>query len=381
MSIEDLRKGIDALDTELLQLLARRAELATDIARAKREAGLPARDNAREQAMLDRARNSPPAPLTPDAAQAALRALIDSTRALALLRSSLAAPPCRVSIIGLGLIGGSIAKALKASNPAHRLRGVDLAPRLEAPGAAGLFESLHEPADGKAAVADAQAVFLCAAPSVNLRLLPQIRADVAPGAVVSDVGGTKAEICALGRGLFDKPAGPWFVGGHPMAGRALGGFASADPALFADRPWVLTARRNDTLEPLKLLQGLIESTGARLSLLTPEDHDRTVVAVSHLPQLLSLGLMLCAGGRDRGIAGPALRDMTRLAESPAGLWSELLHSRKDLVTTELQRLRSYLSDLEMAVAFGEPLDPWFERAAKFRAALDGPQVAPGAPTA
>lgn len=376
MSIDELRARIDALDDELLQLVSRRARLSGEVALAKKAQGLPARDPAREAEMLARAQANAPSPLTPHSAATALGAIIDSTRALAALQAATPAPDCRVAIAGLGLIGGSLAMALKRSNPAHRIAGIDLGARLDKPRALGLFDSLHEPGQGRQAVADAEVVFLCAPPSANLELLSRVRADVGPGTIVTDVSGIKSDICAAATALFGAADGPWFLGGHPMAGRAKGGLEGADAALFAQRPWVLTPRPRHPLPPLKRLQGLIESTGAQLHLLTPEDHDRTVVAVSHLPQLLSIALMLCAGGRDRGIAGPGLREMTRLAQSPPGLWSELLHSRKDLVTQELQRLRSYLSDLEMAVAFAEPMAPWFDKAAALRTALDHP-----APTA
>lgn len=378
MSIDELRARMDALDAELLGLLARRAELSTAIARAKRAQNLPPRDPERENELVARARALAQPPLTPEAAETCLRAALDACRAVATAASAPVPEPCRVAIVGLGLICGSLARALKRAQPAHRLTGVDVADRLEAPRASGLFESLHLPEDGAAAVAGADVVFLCAAPRVNLRLMAEVRKDAAPQAVVSDVGGIKADICRAGRRLFDGRQGPWFIGGHPMAGRAQGGFAASGTDLFSQRPWVLTPRHSTPLEPLRRLQGLIESTGAHLALLTPEDHDRTVVAVSHLPQLLALGLMLCVGGRDRGMAGPALRDMTRLAHSPPALWNELFRARSELVMIELQRLRSYLSDLEMAVAFGEDMTRFFARAASLRDALDSVPVAPAA---
>ncbi len=368
-NIDDLRDQIDSLDAELLKLLADRAELSARIARAKRERNLPSRDPQREQAMLERARTSPPAPFTPEAARDALAALIESTRATAVLRGS-SARARNIAIVGLGLMGGSLAKACKAANPGHKLTGVDVAARLEAPRASGLFASVHEESDGKSAVQHADVVFLCAAPLINVGLLASVRRDVGPDCVVTDLGGLKTEICHEADKHFALEHGPWFVGGHPMAGLATSGFANARAELFVDRPWVLTPRPKQSLGPLKSLQELIESLGARLALLTAEDHDRTVVPTSHLPQLLSVALTLCVGGRDRGLAGPALKAMTRLADSPPELWTELLHARNSQVTTELQRFRSYLSDLEMAVAFREPLKRWFDKAAAQRAALD-----------
>lgn len=368
VNIDDLRQQIDSLDADLLKTLARRADLAAQIARVKRERKLPSRDLQREQEMLDRARANPPHPFTARAASDALAAMIEATRATAVLNSS-SARPRRIAIVGLGLIGGSLARALKVSNPSHTLSGVDISARLDAPRASGLFTALHDEASGRLAVAEADVVFLCASPTVNHGLLPRLRQDLPAHCVVTDVSGLKLEICDEADKHFALDHGPWFVGGHPMAGLSGSGFANARAELFVDRPWVLTPRPRQALEPLQVLQDLIESVGARLHLLTAEDHDRTVVPVSHLPQLLSVALALCLGGRDRGLAGPALLGMTRLADSPAELWTELLHGRNSQVIAELQRFRSYLSDLEMAVAFREPLMPWFDKAAGARAAL------------
>ncbi|MCC6465292.1 MAG: prephenate dehydrogenase/arogenate dehydrogenase family protein, partial [Planctomycetes bacterium] len=307
-----------------------------------------------------------------EGAEAVMQALLHALRRLTRVRSAARlVAPRRIAIIGLGLMGGSLAAALKRAQPAHALAGVDEAGRLERPRGSGLFTTLHEPSGGAAAVADAELVFLCAPWRTNLKLLPQIARDAGRSAVITDVGGLKREVCESAATVFAGPDAPLFVGGHPMAGKARGGFENASADLFEERAWVLTPSRDTPIEPLRLLKQVIESTGAIVQLLRPEEHDAAAVAVSHLPQLAAVALMLCAGGRDRGMAGPGLLDMTRLAASPAAQWNDLLGARSPEVIAEIQRLRAYLSEFEIALSLREGLDKWFDRANALRRELEG----------
>lgn len=375
MDINELRTRVDALDAELLCLIGRRLALAEEINTAKAAQGLPLLDTAREAAMIEAARKAATGPLTADDAEDALRAILNLSRRWVYGRSAAAkVKPMRIAIVGLGLIGGSVARALKRANPGHSIRGVDLPDRLDLAAASGLFGSLHQPADGAHAVAEAEVVFLCTPPKRSLELLESLARDVPRTAVITDVGGLKLEVVERAEALGFGKKGPAFVGGHPMAGREVTGFAAARADLFTDRHWVLTPRPDADLAPLTLVQGLVESTGAYVQLLSPEEHDRVVVTVSHLPQLVSIALTLTVAGRDRGIGGPALKDMTRLASSPAALWNELLAEVRPQAVGELQRMRSYLTELEIALSFREPLDKWFEQADALRR-----RMAPGQP--
>jgi prephenate dehydrogenase len=276
----------------------------------------------------------------------------------------------RVTIIGLGLIGGSIGKALKAAQPEHRLQGVDLPGRLDAARESGLFEALHADGAGAEAVKHADVVFICTPVSRTLELLPDLAEDVPTRAIITDVAGMKRAVVDVAMQAFNFPDAPYFVGGHPMAGKAQYGFAFSDAHLFEGRPWILTPAPHDPVEKLQILEGLITSTGARLHLMTPDEHDRAMAVASQLPQLVSTALMLTAGDRANAVAGPALREMTRLAASPAGLWNELAQLGKRHLIGELHSLKSYLTELEMAVHFGEPLDKWFDRANALRKGLE-----------
>lgn len=367
MDIPALRSQIDAIDADILRLVAQRFALAEQVNVSKAEQGLPLLDAARESEMIAAARASARPPLTPDNAEDALRSILNLSRRWVYGRSAAAkARTSRICILGLGLIGGSLARALKHANPAHQIAGLDLPDRHALPAGSGLFSGLFVPDDGAAAVSNADVVFLCAPPARNLELLDALRRDVPATAVVSDVTGLKLEIMERAEQLGFNGAGPAFVGGHPMAGSEVTGFEASRTDLFTDRAWVLTPRPNAAIEPLQRVRELAESAGAYVELMSPEEHDRVIVTVSHLPQLVSVALMLTVAGRDRGISGPALREMTRLAGSSVRLWNELLAEVRPQAVSELQRMRAYLTELEIALSFREPLDKWFDRAASLR---------------
>ncbi len=366
MEINELRDKIDEIDRQLIELLARRLGVAREINEAKHALRLPLRDAHREATVTERAQNHAPPPLHGSEAAAWMQQVLDASRAAVRRRmSSAEVAPMRIAIIGLGLVGGSIARALKRAQPAHTIVGIDLRERLGAPGESGLFESLHTAAEGSKAVSDADAVFLCASPSRNLELLGVLLNDVADKCIITDVSGIKRAICDKARALFAGP-GPLFVGGHPMAGKAVSGFANSSADLFEGRAWVLSPEQGAPPDRVRVLQRLIESMGGAVQLLTPEEHDRIIPAVSHLPQLVSVALMLTIGGRDHGIAGPALRDMTRLAESSGDLWQELLAASRSDVVGEIQRMRTYLTEMEIALGLGDHVTHLFERANELR---------------
>lgn len=370
MDIAALREDVDRIDAEMLVLLNRRVETARKITAAKLEQAMPLRDNEREQRMLQAARENAPEDLHAEEAVKFRELLLAFTRGCVKRRET-QPKACRIAIIGLGLIGGSLAKALKAAQPDHKLYGVDLPDRLNLPRATGLFRKLITPDEGAKAVKNADVVFLCTPLGRTLELMEALAQDVPKSATVTDVVGIKKVITQAADAAFGFPDAPYFVGGHPMAGKSEFGFAHSDATLFEGRPWILTPGPQDPVDKLNVLRGLIESTGATLNLMTSAEHDRAMAVVSHLPQLASTALMLTAGDRANGISGPALRDMTRLAASPGGMWNELCRQLKPELIGELQSFKSYLTELEMAVHFVEPLDKWFDRANALRAALEG----------
>jgi prephenate dehydrogenase len=240
-----------------------------------------------------------------------------------------------VAIVGLGLVGGSLARALSAAG--YRVIGHDrprvLRQALAARAIAAAARSVP------LAVADADVVVLAASPRTNRRLLSQVARAARPGATLTDVGSVKRGICgdARRRGLTR------FVGGHPMAGREKSGFAASRPDLFNGRRWILTPDAGTAPASLRAMRGLVRAAGARPVVMSPAEHDRVVAFLSHLPQVVAWALV-GAARQDRvaeahlDVAGPAFRDMTRLARSPKPLWREILHENKSEVTAALAAL-------------------------------------------
>jgi prephenate dehydrogenase len=223
-----------------------------------------------------------------------------------------------VAIAGLGLIGGSLAKALRRAG--YRVIGVDTPARARAARRA-LTEVAASVAD---ASARADVLVLAAPPAANLRLLRAVARAKPDGLVVTDVGGAKRAICAEAKRLRLRR----FVGGHPMAGRERSGFASSSPDLFRGRAWILTPGRPAD-EATRVVSRLARAVGARPALLTPAAHDRVVAYLSHVPQIVSWALAGAArrdpvAGRHLALAGPGFAGMTRLARSPRKLWREVL---------------------------------------------------------
>jgi prephenate dehydrogenase len=241
--------------------------------------------------------------------------------------------PRRVAVCGLGLVGGSIARAL--SRAGHSVVGFDRKAVWEEAHSA---RAVRGPRRGlEQTVEGAEIVFLAAPPLANLELLERLQAPART--IVTDVSSVKVPICALARRLRT----PGFIGGHPMAGNAGSGFRASRGTLFEGRTWILTPHRKES-PSVKELSALIRSIGARPVLLSAAVHDRVVAFLSHVPQIVSDALLENAqedpvARKHLGLSGPGFRDMTRLARSPRGLWMQILEENR----AEVERaLRAFL---------------------------------------
>ena len=242
----------------------------------------------------------------------------------------------KVAVAGLGLIGGSVARGLTRAG--HTVVGVDVPAVRRRALRAGAVASCS--ARLEAAAGSSDVIVLAAPPQANLRLLGRLARLAPADLVITDVGSVKQPICreAARLGL----AG--FVGGHPMAGNEGAGFGASSAHLFRGRPWILAPGPE---RALGLVRRLVRSLGARPAVLEPEEHDRMVAYLSHLPQLVAWALVAAARGdraarRRLGLAGPGYRDMTRLAQSPRGLWREILHQNRVEVARALRAFRRAL---------------------------------------
>ncbi|MGC8781115.1 MAG: prephenate dehydrogenase, partial [Anaerolineae bacterium] len=228
-----------------------------------------------------------------------------------------------IAIIGLGLMGGSLALALRddaasgAAPPfrAGRITGISRnVETLAAAQAAGAID--RGTTDLAAGVADADLIVLATPVRTILRLLPQIGRHARPGALVMDLGSSKAAICAA---MADLPAGLQPVGAHPMCGKEVAGFAAAEAGLYRGRPFVLCPLERTAATALETARGLALTVGGRPLVLSPQAHDRAVAAISHLPYVAAAALVAAVDAAGDplawSLAASGFRDTTRVAAS------------------------------------------------------------------
>ncbi len=275
----------------------------------------------------------------------------------------------KVAVVGFGLIGGSVALALRGAWPACRIVAIDRAAvvdaalRLQAADAGGDDLTLAEAAD----------LILLAAPvRQNISVLRDLETCVRGDAIVTDVGSTKHAVVEAARQL---PQRLRFVGGHPLAGAATGGIETARPDLFRGRPWILTpSDGNRGAEEVERVSNLASAVGALPRLMDPIAHDRLMAYLSHLPQLTVSALMQVVGervGREGlSLAGTGLRDTTRLASSPAVTWRDVTATNVDALSVALDDLIAALQRLKADLTAGQELQHVFDAAAAWKGTLD-----------
>jgi prephenate dehydrogenase len=271
-----------------------------------------------------------------------------------------------LGIVGLGLIGGSLALAARRAWPKLRIIGVDHGAALEAARWLVAFDSL---ADGLEVLPSADLVVLAAPVRQNATVLRQVAATLDDRVLVTDVGSTKRAIVDAAGGLAARLS---FIGGHPLAGAARGGLALARADLFEGRRWVLTPGAAPSRHAhLERLTTFIRGLGAVPSVMEADEHDRLLAYLSHLPQLTASALIHTVGAAvgDRiDLAGPGLADTTRLASSPSPIWEDICATNADAIgpaldalIATLQSLRGQLDDTAAVAALFGSAQSWRER--------------------
>jgi cyclohexadieny/prephenate dehydrogenase len=260
-----------------------------------------------------------------------------------------ATPFSRLTVVGLGLLGGSIARAARARRAAGEIVAVGRTPAtLARARAAGVVD--HVTHDLAAGVRDADLVILCAPVGVLPEMVEAAWPHLAAGAILSDVGSVKIPVvAAAGRGAPGRAA---FVGGHPMAGSERSGFDAARADLFEGRLTLLTPTAETPAAAVARLTGFWEALGSQVRLLSPEAHDRAVAAISHLPHLAAYGLVAAAEEDALPFAAAGFQDTTRIAASPEPLWTDIFRENRDAVLAALARYRSVLDEWEALIRAG-----------------------------
>jgi len=270
----------------------------------------------------------------------------------------------RIGIVGLGLIGGSIALASRAKWPKGLVVGVDEKEVLEM---AMLRHAIDVASDDLVVLAEVDLIILAAPVKKNIDLLKKLDEFVPGEVVITDVGSTKREIVEGARNLPDRFT---YIGGHPLGGAPRGGLANARPDLFKGRPWLLTPLNENNEGLIDLVTSFVEGLGAKTYLINPSEHDRLLAFLSHLPQLTASALMHvvgnAAGIEGLKLTGRGLADTTRLASSPAAIWKDICGSNADEIGVALDILIEKLREVRMGLEKPQVIEELFESASDWK---------------
>ena len=269
-----------------------------------------------------------------------------------------------VTVVGVGLIGGSLGLAARRSGE-FTVRGVS--PRSKLALEAGLID---EAFDDLAPALDGADVAVVAVPAAMAEeKLAEVLAAAPQGCAVTDVGSTKSGVVAVAGG--DER----FVGGHPLAGAEVSGFEHAREGLFEEATWYLTPTADPSGVALERVHRMVTAAGARPTILEAAEHDRMMAAVSHLPHVLANLLVAQAtralGERSIPVAGPSFRDATRVAGASPALWASIYEDNAEALIAEIDATVAGLEEVRGALASGdrEWLETWQASAAGDRQLL------------
>lgn len=250
----------------------------------------------------------------------------------------------KTAIIGLGLIGGSIARRLRGFRDTEIL-GVDTnQDTLQMALGDGVIDRAF--ADGKEAVQEADFIILCLYPKANVEFVRANGAYCKPGAVLTDVSGVKGYVLREVEKIL--PESVDFVGGHPMAGREVGGYQSSTDTLFDKASYLITPTKTNKPESVALVREMAAYIGCRhVVTTTPEEHDAVIAYTSQLMHVVAVAL--CNNPmleRSTFFSAGSLRDCTRVANINEVMWSELFLENKEQLT---ERIREMQADLQAVV--------------------------------
>ncbi len=280
----------------------------------------------------------------------------------------------KITIIGVGLIGGSLGLALKEKKPNFKIIGIDKQEIIEKAIIRGAID--EGTINLKEGIKEADVVILATPVKIILDLLPQINPFLKKGCLVTDTGSTKTQIVKKANKVLSKDI--HFIGGHPMAGSEKYGINSANTHLFLDKTYILTPSNKSKLAALEKIFLIIGMIGAKRLILDPFEHDKIIAAISHLPQILAVSLTntistLVQEENNNNylkVIGGGFKDMTRIASSPYNIWEDICQTNQENILRSIQEFRNYLEVIEEKLK-NDPssLKEEFQKASKLRETL------------
>jgi prephenate dehydrogenase len=280
----------------------------------------------------------------------------------------------KMAVVGVGLIGGSLALALKAAEAVGEVIGIGRGlANLEKALELGVVDRItRNPAEG---VAEADLVFL----ATPVMALPQVAAEVLPhmkrGAVLTDGGSVKEAVVRAIEPLL--PAGVHFVPGHPIAGTERSGADAAFASLYQGRRCILTPTEKTSSGALELVRQVWETAGSDVVEMPVDKHDRILAAISHLPHMVAYSLVNAVSSYDRyeenilEYSAGGFRDFTRIASSDPVMWRDIAMTNREALLEMMDHFESFFAELKEDILSGDGsrLFEFFQRSKKNRDAI------------
>jgi len=273
--------------------------------------------------------------------------------------------PRQMTILGVGLLGGSLGLAARSAFPQCKIIGYGHRRQtLEKAIEIGAIDAPET--DPAASVEGSDLVILCTPVGIFESLLKQIGPSLSAGALVTDVGSTKRSVANLAESILPKNVD--FIASHPIAGSEKRGVEFSRADLFANQLCILTPTAKTNPKVLDKMEGFWRSLAMRIVRINPEDHDRLLADVSHLPHLLAAALVAMQEDAGLDLCGKGFLDTTRIAGGDGGLWRDIFLDNADNLKAGLRRLQAQFLAVEkmLDAKNADALRDWLDAAAKRR---------------
>lgn len=342
--IEKLRKKIDKVDKEIISLLFERLEIAKEILKEKREIGLPLTDFKRENEIIQKLKKISKSYYLEDLISEIYPSVFDAGKKIIVFEENRKLNFNKIGILGLGLIGGSIARAIKAKKPKSKIftlfrkNDKDIQEAKEEKCLDKIFKNLKE-------LLNEVEILIIATPiEVIIPLARKVakESNFSKKILVIDVGSTKEKIVREFEKLNKENID--FLGTHPMAGSEKQGFSFSSPLLFLNHSWIITPHRKNKKENVRKVENLVKFLGAKPLKATAKEHDLKVAYASHLVFLISR--FLFAFEDKKGVlpfTGTGFKSVTRLASSNPEMHFQILNQNKRNIKRALRDFLKFLN--------------------------------------
>ncbi|HYV05143.1 MAG TPA: prephenate dehydrogenase/arogenate dehydrogenase family protein [Blastocatellia bacterium] len=258
----------------------------------------------------------------------------------------------QLTVVGVGLIGGSFALAARRAGIAERVTGWDSREVLDRAIQLGVIDAADR-AFEEGRPSDADLVYVAAPVGAIIEFLRNAGSSLNPGAIVTDAGSTKREICRAA--LESLPGHVRFVGGHPKAGSHNSGVEHADADLFRNAAYALVVNESsdESQDAVDRIADVVRGIGARPVTLTAEEHDRAVARLSHVPQLMATALAGSVLESDLRLAGPGFSEVMRLAASRWSVWQDICRTNADEIGAALDEVMTAIGQMRSSISSGD----------------------------